>query len=399
MNSPDPGPATAAPATANKPAAWWMIALAGVATQFLIMVNGVIAARMLGVEGRGQVVMVAILAGAASQLTLGGSLPNAITHKLAATGRNTRDGLRGFVGRWLLWGSLAGAVAALYLVFLERADLDSDVALLAVAVVLMALQAMASRILVAAMLGEETPPLTVALTSLLPQLVLVVVVGTALALGVRWNAVELLGVTILCTGLVLLARIRALAPGRGDQPLDRVELNAVARRTHIGSVGPIDGLGLDRILVGSTLGSAALGLYSAAFALGGLTNILAICLAMIALPQITKLQTAPDQERAFVRGWLVMSALLMGVVALGLVLLTEPVIRLTFGREFLDAVPVARWLVVGCGLLGFRRVLTAVLQGRSRGGVPSWSSSLSPPSWLSESCGVLSSTRWWAWEW
>lgn len=354
------------------PAAWWMIALAGVATQFLLMVNGVIAARMLGVEGRGQVVMVAILAAAASQLTLGGSLPNAVTHQLAATGRNTRDGLRGFAGRWSLWGTLAGLVAAGYLVVVERNDLDTEVALLAAAVVLMALQTMASRILVAAMLGEETPPVTVALTSLLPQLVLVVVTGTALAMGVRWSAVELLAVMIVCTGLVLLARVRALAPRRGEAPLDRAELNAFARRTHIGSVGPIDGLGLDRILVGSLLGSSALGLYSAAFALGGLTNILALCLAMVALPRITKLQSLPGEERAFVRGWLIMSALLLGGVVVGLVWVVEPVIRLTFGAEFLGAVPVARWLVVGCGLLGFRRVLTAVLQGRGRGGVPSF---------------------------
>jgi len=197
------------------------------------------------------------------------------------------------------------------------------------------------------------------------------VTGTARAVGLRVGAVGVLSLTFAATAAVLLFRVRTLKPSRGAPPLARAQLNAVARRTHIGSVGPIDGLGLDRILLGSMLGSAALGLYSAAWALGGLTNIMAMCLAMVCLPRITQLQAQPAEERAFVARWLTMSALVLGGGGLLLVLLVEPVIRLTFGPAFLDAVPVGRWLVVGCALLGFRRVLTAVLQGRGRGGIPS----------------------------
>ncbi len=350
---------------------WWMIPLAGMATQFLIMVNGIIAARMLGVEGRGQVVMVAILAAAASQLTLGGSLPNAVTHQLAEAGRHTRDGLRGFVGRWSLWALLAGAAAAAYLLVLERDDLDVEVWLLALTVIGLAMAGMASKIMIASMLAEGTSAPSVALTSMLPQVAQVVIMGTALAIGIDFSAFEVLALSFVSTVVVLVTRVRTLKPSRGEPPLDRAALNAFARRTHIGSVGPIDGLGLDRIMLGSLLGSSALGLYSAAWALGGLTNILAVCLAMVALPRITQLQTRPEEERAFVARWLALSGIVIGAVVLVLAVLVEPIIRLTFGPEFLGAVPVGRWLVVGCGLLGYRRVLTAVLQGRGRGGVPS----------------------------
>ncbi|MDN5893796.1 MAG: hypothetical protein L0H93_07180 [Nocardioides sp.] len=357
----------------SKKPPWWLFALSGIGTQFLLMVNGVIAARMLGVDGRGQVVMVAILAAMASQLTLGGSLPNAITRQLADRGVTARDGLHGMLARWTLWGLLAAAVAGGYLAWLERDGSRTTAWLLALLTVVSALQAMASRILMGAMLGEGTNLTHVALTGVLPQVVVVVVVGGAFAVGIRWNAVELLTVTVVSTGLVLLARLKVLAAPtrRPEDRLDRIELARLARRTHIGSVGPIDGLAIDRVLVGSLLGSYALGLYSAAFALGGLTSIFGACLAMVALPQITKAQKELATEPAAVRSWLVLSVLLIGAVVLVLEVGTGLIIRLTFGEPFLPATEVSRWLIAASGLLGLRRVLISVLQARDRGGLPS----------------------------
>jgi O-antigen/teichoic acid export membrane protein len=48
-----------------------------------------------------------------------------------------------------------------------------------------------------------------------------------------------------------------------------------------------------------------------------------------------------------------------------------PVIRLTFGPDFLDATECARWMIVASGFLGLRRVMIAALQGRGRGGYAS----------------------------
>ena len=98
---------------------WWVLAAAGILTQVLTTVSGILAARMVGVEGRGQVVLVATLGGIASQLTLGGSLPNAITKLLAERGVVARDGLRGLVRGWAPWGLLAATIAGAYMLFLE----------------------------------------------------------------------------------------------------------------------------------------------------------------------------------------------------------------------------------------------------------------------------------------
>lgn len=350
-------------------ASWLLLAGGGIISQLLFTISGVLAARMLGVEGRGQVVLVASLSGMASQLTLGGSLPNAITKQLAERGVVARDGLRGLVRRWIPLGTLAAAIAGGYMLFLQW-DAPAIIKYgLPVAVVVMGLQGMASRILMGAMMGEGTKPIHVALTGLLPQALVVAVYAVAMALGVRWNAVELLAVTLSCVGLVLLARLRVLArpTGRPETQLDRRELARLARRSHISSVGPIDGLSIDRMLVGSLLGNFQLGLYSVAFALGGLTTIFGRCLELVALPRIAQLQTDPAAEVRFVLRWLLLSAAVLATVVVGMLLVLVPVIRLTFGPDFLGATDVARWMIVASGLLGFRRVLIGVLQGRGQG--------------------------------
>ncbi len=348
---------------------WWVLAGAGILTQLLTMVGGVLAARILGVEGRGQVVFVATVAAMASQLTLGGSLPNAITKQLAERGLKARDGLRGFAVKWLPIALLASLAASGYLLAVYWGDRDATIYALAAAACVTTLQLMFSRILMGAMLGEHTRPLHIAMTGILPQALVVLVFAVALASGVSWNAVELLTVTMLCTGLVLLARLRVMAPPtrRPEDRLDPKSLHALARRTHIGSVGPIDGLAIDRTLVGTLLGAAPLGLYSMAFAFGGLTTILGVAMAAVALPHMARLTRNSPEERRFAKQWLLLSAAVLGVAVLVLEIFLHPLIRFTFGDEFLSAEECARWVVLASGLLGLRRVMIALLQGRDAG--------------------------------
>jgi O-antigen/teichoic acid export membrane protein len=341
----------------------------GFLTQLLMTVTGVLSARMLGVEGRGQVVLVASLSAMTAQLFLGGSLPNAITKMLADRRVTARDGLHPHLVRWTLWGLLTSAVAGGYFLVIERSTDGNTKFALAVAVVIMAIQNMASRILVGAMLGEGTDLVHVAMTSVLPQGLVTVALATAYGLGVHWNAVELSAVTIICVTAVLAGRLRLLRKPtrrRADQ-LDRFELRRLAAKTYIGSVGPIDGLSIDRTLVGSLLGSVALGLYSVAFALAGLTMILGRSLASLILPRVARAQVDPRTEKYVVRAWLLFSAVLIAAVVLMLEVTTHLLVRALFGAEFIGAVAVTHWLVAAAGFLDFRRVLIAVLQGRDRG--------------------------------
>jgi O-antigen/teichoic acid export membrane protein len=347
-----------------------MIVGGGLLTQLLTTVTGILSARMLGVEGRGQIVLVASLAMMTSQLTLGGSLPNAVTRQLADRGVTARDGLRHLAPRWALWSLVPSVLAGGYFLIVERHSSGNTKFALAVIVVLMAIQTMMSRILVGAMLGEGADLIHIAMTSILPQGFVTVALGTAFALGVHWNVVELGLVTVSCVFLVLFGRLRLLKKPthRAADALDGAELYRLARRTHIGSVGPIDGLSLDRTLVGTLLGSVALGLYSVAFALASVTTILGGCLAMVILPRVTVAQKDPAAERHLVRRWLLLSAALIASVVAVLELVAGWAIRVTFGADFVAATACTRWLLLAAGILDFRRVLIAVLQGRNFGG-------------------------------
>ena len=347
---------------------WWMMAGAAVLAQFLTMISGIVAARLVGVEGRGQLLLVATLAGVAAQATLGSGLPDAITRLLAVRDLAARDGLRGHVRTWLPLAFLGSGVAAGAFLLIERDAASPTRYLLAAAVVVTALQMMATNLSMGAMLGEGSRPLHIVLTGLVPQIVLVAVLGAALGLGATWGAVEVAVVTLLAMAAVLVARLRVLRPSvEGSPPLDRRELVRLSRTSQIASLGPLDGLGVDRLLVGALLGTQMLGLYGVAFAFSSLANILGMSFSKLAIARVAASRAEPAAERSYVARTLLLSAGLLMTVVIALEVVMEPLVRLTFGAAFVEATEASRWVVLGSALLSYRRVLIGVLQGRDRG--------------------------------
>jgi O-antigen/teichoic acid export membrane protein len=347
---------------------WWLLTGAGVLTQLLMLASGVMTARLLGVDGRGQALLVATLGAVAAQLTLGGGLADAVTKLLAENGLTARDGLRGIVGTWVPGALAAGTIAAAVFLVFERDHLGLTAGVLAVCVLVTALQGMGARLMVGAMLGEGTDPIRIALTTVLPQAAVVGALAISLLFGVPWNVVGVMGITILCSAMVLAAQWWSLAPSDGPdaQSLDPAELRGLARRTHIGSVGPIDGLALDRLMVGALLGNGSLGLYSVAYSVSSLHNILGITLARVALPRLSVLQNDPVAERKQVARTMLLTTVLMVAITLPLLVIIGPLIRIAFGEAFAPATTTARWVVVASAFLGFRRVQISVLQARDR---------------------------------
>jgi O-antigen/teichoic acid export membrane protein len=218
--------------------------------------------------------------------------------------------------------------------------------------------------------------LSFALTNLAPQAAITAGFILVFSIGARLNAVETLAMIIGSALLTTLARLFALRKPTHDpnHQIPGKDLWELTRKTQIGSVGPIDGLSIDRTLVGSLLGNVQLGLYSAAFALGSLTNILGSTLALVILPRVALVQNEPARERLVVRAWIGVSAIVIVGSVLSLELVAAPAIKLAFGEEFATptAIECARWLIAAGGLLSLRRVLIAVLQGRGHGGWASW---------------------------
>lgn len=349
----------------------------GFIIQGLVTISGIVSARLLGVEGRGEVALVIALGGMATQLTLGGSLANSVAVRLADQGVTARDGVRHLVPTWVLLGVAGSVPFAVLFVFLHGDPGATYVWWLGFMVLMMALQGMGFRLVTNALLGESAPMNRVAVATLLPQ-ALSTAALVVLFVAVRESSalvVTVIMASSLAIGLVVSVMLLQPARRPKDDPTDQVEgreLWRMTRSTYVSSIGPIDGLSLDRALIGAMLGTAALGLYAAAIALAALTSTLASGMAAVLLPRVAGSQREPAAERKLVAKWLLASAAVLGVIGLLVAAVARPVIEIAFGQEFAAAVPIAYWLIAASALLGYRRILIAVLQGRQRGGSASW---------------------------
>lgn len=342
--------------------------------QGLTMVSGVIAARMLGVEARGQVALVFVVAAICSQLTFGGSLPNAVAKLLAERGIAARDGLRRIARRWSAGILAPGAVAVVVLLALERHGFRVDELGLLAAVFVMTLETIAFRVLVGCLQGEVGHLGRMMVVAIVPQLAYTSVLGVALLAGWHWGPLTVLIVFLAASALGVVLGAAALAPasGRIEDELDEHLLWGTTRQTYVSSIGPIDGLGLDKFLVGGLLGTVALGLYTAAAAVANLCSFVGNTVSVILLPRVAMASRDAAAQRAVIVRWLVVAGLINAATVCAVELAAGPLIRIAFGEDFAGAVAVARWLVLADGLLGFRRVLIAVLQGQGMGARASW---------------------------
>ncbi|ALX05736.1 lipopolysaccharide biosynthesis protein [Aeromicrobium erythreum] len=345
----------------------------GFVVQGLLTITGIISARLLGVEGRGELALVVALSAMAAQLTLGGSLPNALTARLAARGLTTRGGVGHLVRPWTVLAVAVALPFGVLFAVLHGEVGDPGVWWLGAAVVALALLNMGYRLVLAGLLGEGAPMPRIALATLLPQTLVTFVVAGMFVVVDRTTPLVLSAVMIgaFSVGMVVSLGLLAARPADADERLDGPDLWRLTRATYVGSIGPIDGLALDRTLVGAIMGTVALGLYSAAAALASLPGMMGTGIAAVLLPRIAAAQADPARERALVRRWVAGATAVLGALTVVLVLSADWIIVLAFGRAFESAVPVAHWLVAASGLLGLRRVLVAVLQGRDRGAVAS----------------------------
>ena len=342
--------------------------------QLLLLVTGVITARLLGVEGRGVVALVFALGLLGSQLTWGGSAPTALAKNLAQRHVGARDGLRGIVRRrgWLLVPPclVTGAVMA----WLQRDAATLTWLGLGAAVSVMTAQTIASRLLIASLQGEVGRLPRMVAVSLLPQLLFAITLSVAFVAGWTWSTGAVLVAFFVASTVGLLAGLPALSRPTHDPAdrLDEAQLWRDTRATYVSSVRPLDSIGLDRILVGGLLGTVSLGLYAAAAAVASLGGTVGNAVAIIVLPQVARAHDDPAAQRSVARRWLALTAVSVLVIIAVIETVVDPLIRVAFGPEFGGAVDVARWLIVADALFGFRKVLLAVLQGQGRGGLASW---------------------------
>jgi len=340
--------------------------------QAMLLVTGIISARLLGVEGRGQIALVSAAALLLARVTMAGSLPVAVSQLLAREGLTARDGLRPFVLRWSAWALLPSLAAGGWLAWVLR-DEGAGLQLgLSGATAGFTYLSIVGGILASAVQGELASAAKAVGGALLLQAPFFVLLSAFAALGWVEGPVTV-AVLMVAGGLIgILLALRLLRPAEGrPSTLDSAEVRRVAATNYVNAVGTLNGIGIDRNLVGVWLGTAALGLYSVGLAFATMSAVLGNAVSSLLLPRLAAHHDHPEEQRRLARTWLSLTALLLALIVGALELVVEPVIRIAFGEEFVPAVEVARWLVLADGLFGFRRLLICLLQARGRGGIAS----------------------------
>jgi len=162
------------------------------------------------------------------------------------------------------------------------------------------------------------------------------------------------------------------------------EVRSFGRNAALASASPTDLLGIDQVLIGSTLGHHALGLYVVGWAFETATVLPGAVLAGFVAPRVAAVP--PSMAIRVAWTWVVRLAVVSIAVCLAVELVLAPLMVFAFGDGVRPGVGTARILVAAGVLLGMRRFLGVLLQSL---GQPRWSTWAELASLLTMAAGVL----------
>lgn len=330
--------------------------------QTLTVISGVIAARALGVEGRGTLAILWLIP---LTLTLLGGIgvPQATTFYVAREHHNARDVVRLSAQITLGLGVLLVLAYSLgLLLFATQSEAFTlGEGFLSVGLIPMFL---AQNLGIATLLGltryrafnlgRVVPPFLYAVTAV----ALLVANHSSLA----WFLVVVLfswGSSALITWTLVL---RNLPSSAEPVQVTSGEIVKFGLKGVIGSVSPIDDIRVDQFVVGLLLDPRALGLYVAALAFCNLPRFVAQSIGTVSFPRIA---SAPSVRDAWA---LTGRSFRIGLIAIGCtvfaLLVTMPtLLPLMFGDDFSEAVSFGRILLLAAFFLSVHRLLTELARG------------------------------------
>jgi O-antigen/teichoic acid export membrane protein len=338
--------------------------LSSVAAAAISLVNVAVTARVLGAEGRGQLVFLITIA------SLGSFIASLGVHQAVANFAGSDPSRsRSLAGASVVWALVLGTAAAAVVIALLAAipTTASQVPLVAIVLVLVCLPV--------GILELSLQHLALAhyafafhnATWVLPRVVSTTVnvllavagaltVSTAIAV---WLAGQLVGVGLLWWavvnrfggfGLPKWAELRALL--------------SFGLRDHLGRVLTMGSYGLDQWLVGALAGATALGTYSVAVAWVEALYFLPSALVAAQRPDLVRIGAAEARELA-ARGFRYAVWLTIPTMA-GLMLLAPFLTGTLFGEEFRDSETLLRILTLGAVGVVALKVLSNALTAQGR---------------------------------
>lgn len=336
--------------------------------QIAAIVAGVIAARMLGVEDRGWLALLALFPLLLSQAgSLG--LPLALSYAVAAQGAHPRRALRTIAFPAALQ---LGALVLVNLVIVTGLAASAPVRVADVAAwSLLGVPAALAQAYGLAVLQGSRRFAALNAFRLMPGLLYAA--GTVLLLllvgrGSIGDVLAVWALTYLGVGMsTLCAALLGRSASVGDTvPTGPLALLRFGLRGWPSSIAPIENFRVEQLAVGVLVSPAALGLYVVASAFANLPRLFAQSIGMIAYPDIAKAPVAGRQQ--LLLRYMAAAFLVCGSTMALLEYLLPWLVPYFFGEEFLGAVPVARVLLLAAFLFGLRRVLSGAVAGGGRPG-------------------------------
>lgn len=350
-----------------------------VAGQGILVVSGVLVARILGVEGRGELALIIIVPGILAQLgSLG--LPFALTHFIARDPSNAKEMI-------VRVAPVAAAVTAA-LVLMHAAVLffvlpgESDNVRLAALLSLAAIPGLqAQQYGLAILQGQQrfawmssVRPVPAGVYVLVVLAIFVVDSGNLPLIAGAWLGSVVLGAVVLL-GAALRGLAAALSP---SVPQARRELLSFGLKGHLGSMSPLETMPIDQAVVGVLCGPAALGLYVVALAFTNLPRFVGLSIGMVAYPHVSGIGDAAAARETLWRFTALAAVgclLVVGAIAAS----AGFVVPAFFGSDFKDSVELLYLLLPGALFYGIRRTLAAGVSGLGR---PGLNSASEVSSWL-----------------
>ena len=335
------------------------VAAAG-AGQAIILVSGILVARVLGVEDRGHLALIALIPMGLVQLGTWG-MPIAVTYFVSSSPNETRA-----IARASVWPAAlqAAAIAGVHgvVVALVLWPWAPHVQLAAAASMLITPALVAQQYAFALLQGQHrfralqaTRLLSPALYSALVVLLTLTRLADLPSVTAAWVVSYLVGA---CSALVLT--YRGLPAVVGDALVPVRAMVKFGLLGLAGSASPIERFRVDQAVVGLVLSPAALGLYAVA---AGFTNLIAFLGQSVATVGFPRIAAARNRRLRLLRRYFILACLLCAIATAALEGAIHWLVPTFYGEEFADAVPIARVLLVAAFLLGVRKVLGALARG------------------------------------
>jgi O-antigen/teichoic acid export membrane protein len=342
--------------------------LTGLFGQAVLIVSGVLAARILGVEDRGYLALLVLFPAVLAQIgSLG--LP------LAATFELSRDRSRwGEVVRTLLRPMVLQFVT---LVLLHAAILlavfwaDPHAVEVSALMSLCAVPAILGQSYGTAILQGQQRFLAFNVLRTLPAVAYTVAVVAIFAAGggdLQWVVAGWIVASVVSAVVTLWVALSPVGLRRARRSAE--SLRSMLRfglKGLLGWTSPVETFRLDQAVVGLFLAPAALGLYVVGLAFANLPRFIAQSVGYIAYPRVAARRGDEAWRELWQFFWLASGA--AALVVLVLELTVEWLVPAFFGDDFSGAVVLTRILLIGALFLSARRVLTDGAQGLGRPGL------------------------------